>query len=173
MPKSNQTILSVAPSARELGVAVFCGESLLYYGVKTVKATRQSGSLPENVGKCVSQLLADYEPDYVAFSTPATVQQQTFSILTVAEMIRQTVEENKIEFSEYRMSVVRRRLSPKTKSGKREIAKLLASRFPELERYLYSQNLWQYVYYARIFDAVAIGLVCLEDVNKAKETSSK
>lgn len=173
MPQNQQTILAIAPSARELGVAVLSGESLLFYGVKTVRARRASGSLIDNVRQCVSQLVTEYQPDYVVLAKPVAAEQQASAVREVCEEILQIIEEKKYSYRKYQMSAVRRRLCPPGKSSKREIAKLLVTRFPELERYLYVQNLWQYLYYSRIFYAIAIGLVCLQDINPDDEISIK
>lgn len=148
MPQNQLTILAIAASAREFGVAVLSGESLLFYGVKTVRARHASGSLIDNVRQCVSQLVTEYQPDYVALATTIAAEQQTSSIREVSEVILQIIEERKCSFGKYQMPVVRRRLCPQGKSGKRDVAKCLAARFPELERYLYVQNLWQYLYYS-------------------------
>jgi Holliday junction resolvasome RuvABC endonuclease subunit len=173
MPQNQLTILAIAPSARELGIAVLSGESLLFYGVKTVRARRGSGSLIDNVRQCVSQLVTEYQPDYVALANPVAAEQQASSIRDVYEEILQIIEEKKRSCRKYQMPVVRRRLCTQGKSSKREIAILLAARFPELERYLYVQNLWQYLYYSRIFDAIAIAIVCLQDINLEDEIPIK
>jgi hypothetical protein len=61
---------------------------------------------------------------------------------------------------EYAPSEVQKIICQSDRPTKREVARIIADKFPELARLLKQPTRWEEMYWMRLFDAVAVGLVC-------------
>jgi hypothetical protein len=65
---------------------------------------------------------------------------------------------------EYAPAEVRRALCRRERATKRETARRVAERCPELARYLKQPTKWGEMYWAHMLDAVAVGLRCWDEI---------
>jgi Holliday junction resolvasome RuvABC endonuclease subunit len=168
--QNSPIILAVDPGTRELGFAVLQGESLLYYGVKTVTNRKAPSQVLETISAFIRGLIEKYEPLTLAIEKMFITQKNSALLYVAAEQIKAVAGEGKIPIWEQSPSAIRKRLCQTGRATKREVAKLIADRYPELSRYYNRTRHWEIEYYANLFDAVAVGLVCLEDTNYSKLT---
>lgn len=154
------TILAIDPGTREIGVAVLDAGDLLYYGVKTIKAQGKPPVLRKEAARIVGNLIAEYQPACLALEQLLVVQQSAEFLAIAIRAIKATAEREGLMLYEYAPMSVRRFICHGGKATKQEVARKVAARYPELSRYLHQQSKWQEMYYARMFDAVALGLTC-------------
>jgi Holliday junction resolvasome RuvABC endonuclease subunit len=64
-----------------------------------------------------------------------------------------------LQVKELATNTVRKALCGNGAASKKEVARVVASRYPELKSYLTSDRRWKEKYYFNMFDAVALGLV--------------
>jgi crossover junction endodeoxyribonuclease RuvC len=173
IPKSSKvmsnhpsTILAIDPGTRELGFAVMRGKSLLYYGVKTVTNRKSPGAVLEIVSVFIRHLIRKYRPTELAIEKMFVTQKNSALLTVVAEQVKAVVRESQIPVYEYAPKAIRKRLCQTGKATKREAAQILANRFPELNRYFLRSRQWERDYYANLFDAVAIAVICAEDLEE-------
>ena len=166
MPKNLSTILAVDPGTRKLGVAVLRGGELLFYGVKTVTNRKNPIAVLETVSAYIRNLLKKYRPTMLAVEKMFVTQKNTALLVVVAEQIKAVAKEEELPVDEYAPSTVRKRLCQTGRATKRETAQVLAARFPELNRYYRRTAAWERDYYSNLFDAVAVGVVCEEDLKR-------
>jgi Holliday junction resolvasome RuvABC endonuclease subunit len=168
--QNSPVILAIDPGTRELGFAVLQGETLLYYGVKTVTNRKAPSQVLETISGFIKGLIEKYDPSTLAIEKMFITQKNSALLYVAAEQVKAVAGEGKISIWEQSPSAIRKRLCHTGKATKREVAKLIADRYPELARYYNRTQHWEIEYYSNLLDAVAVGLVCLEDTNQAKLT---
>ncbi len=171
MDNTSSTILAIDPGTRELGVAVLRGGELLFYGVKTVTNRKNPQRVLETISGYIRNLLKKYRPTYLAIEKMFVTQKNSALLVVAAEQVKATAKEANLPIYEYAPSTVRKRLCQTGRATKRETAEVLAGRFPELKRYYLRTAAWERDYYSNLFDAVAIGVVCEEDLMESEASN--
>jgi Holliday junction resolvasome RuvABC endonuclease subunit len=173
MLQKSSTILAVDPGSRELGVAVLGkGGELLFYGVKTVTSRKNPILVLETVIGYIRASLEKFRPDVLAIEKMFITQKNSALLAVVAEQIKVVARGANLEIREYAPTAIRKRLCRSGRATKREAARVLTTRYPELERFYVRTRAWERDYYANMFDAVAVGAVCLDElINESGETA--
>ena len=159
-------ILAIDPGTRELGVAMLDGEQLVYYGVKTIRGRRTPSEVLRRIQKITASLIARYRPTCLAIEKMFLAQKSASLLVVAAEEIKATARQHDLPIYEYAPTTVRKMICHSGRATKAETAKTIALRFPELRPYLEQRTQWETLYYANMFDAVAVGVVAyLENIN--------
>lgn len=158
-------ILAIDPGTREIGAVVLDGGELVYYAVKTIRDRGSAQRILRHVDTLVSGLIAEYQPDYLAIEKMFIVQKNAALLSVAAEEIKSVARESGLEIYEYAPTTVRKFICQNGAATKRDVARVVAERYPELARHLDTRNKWEEKYYANIFDAVAVGLMCSHQVS--------
>lgn len=164
MPTKPPTILAIDPGTKEIGVAVFSGPELCYYAVKTIKCRRPPRALLAEISTCVIDLIQDYRPQTLAIEKTFLIQKSAALLNVAATEMKQTARQYGLSVYEYAPAEVRRSICRSEKATKRETALRITGRFPELAHYLRQPTQWGELYWANMFDAVAVGLVHLNEI---------
>lgn len=167
MTKSLPIILGIDPGAGQIGVSVFYGEELVFYAVKTFKMRSRKDSL-KKLDKIIETLIKTYQIDYVALEKVVFIQQHRSFVKIVFDEIKTHLKKQNVEFSEYNPKSVRQAICGLEKPTKHNTALLLSQKYMELTRYFNVPRLWQKRYYAQLFDAIAVGFVCAEELRQKK-----
>jgi Holliday junction resolvasome RuvABC endonuclease subunit len=152
-------ILGIDPGARQIGVSVFRGDDLLFFGLKTIKA-RNPDEVLEKTRNIMIRLIDEYRGDYVAIEKIVFVQQQRSFVMSVYEEIIEVVRQRNIPLIEYDPSAIKTFICTNGKPTKQSAAQILGQKYGELAKYLNTSNVWQRRYAAGLFDAIAVGYVC-------------
>src|ERR1041384_825100 len=152
-------ILAVDPGRNTIGIAVFEGAALHYYAVKVLRVPGTPAAVRRAAAQITKSLIAKYQPDRLAIEQPLIVQQRAELLAHVINAIKWVARRHKLHISEYAPQAVRRFICADQTPSKRETARQLTVRYPELSRYFQAQNNWAECYYDRMFGAVAVGLV--------------
>lgn len=170
-PKTKQpVILGIDPGARQIGVAIFNGNELLYYGVKTVKKSGLRKTAFVALEKIITQLMDEYETDCFALEKVVSVQQRNSVVEAVSWQIKAIAQKHHYRFKEYSPSFVRETICGKTKATRDETYRILTDQYPELRRYLSATRIWQKAYFAHLFDAVATAAVGVRELQTADDS---
>jgi len=152
-------ILSVDPGRTTLGVAVFEDTSLCYYAIKTLRVPGTSVAVRRATAHVLNDLIAIYQPTHLAIEQPLVIQRRAELLAHVISALKTTARRRGLIVSEYAPQVVRSYICADRKPTKREVARLLAVRYPELRPYGSSRSKWAEKYYERMFGAIAVGFV--------------
>jgi Holliday junction resolvasome RuvABC endonuclease subunit len=157
--------LAVDPGRSMIGVAVFEGAALRYYAVKTLRVPGTPADVRRAATQVLKNLIATYGPTHLAIEQPLVVQQRSELLAHVISALKTTARREALDVREYAPLEVRRFICTNESPTKREVARLLAARYPELSRYAAARSHWAEAYYERMFGAVAVGLtsVLLKD----------
>lgn len=154
-------IIAVDPGRNSLGVAIFEGALLRYYAVKTLRVPGTPEDVRRAAARVFSDLIAKYQPSHMAIEQPIIVQRRAALLAYVIGSLKATARQHGLIVSEHSPQAVRSFICTGAKPTKREVARKLATRYPELGRHISSQNRWTELYYERMFGAVAVGLTCV------------
>jgi Holliday junction resolvasome RuvABC endonuclease subunit len=164
-----ERILAIDPGTRRIGVAVLEGKELLYYGVKTIRRPKTPREILEEGAILIKNVTTIYQPHILAIEKMSLIQKSETLLVVVAEEIKATAKKEGLSIYEYIPAMVRKRICQTGKATKQETAKQIALRYPELQRYLHYPSKWEEIYYANMFDAVAVGICCYLDLEKQSE----
>jgi Holliday junction resolvasome RuvABC endonuclease subunit len=159
-------ILAIDPGTKELGVAVLADERLEFYGVKTFKQRQPPHVLLASIARYITALLVEYHPAILAIEQTYHIQRQAALLNIVALEIKQTALQNGLAVYAYAPRQVRQWIGQPGKGTKQDVAQGLAARYPELAHLLRQPTKWEALYRAHIFDAVAVGLFCWQQLNE-------
>lgn len=152
-------ILGLAVGARQIGVSILKDEELVFYAVKTIKQNSKTETLLR-LQKGLTELIDKYDIEAVALEKCVYVQQQNSFVKNVYQMTGDFALKRNIRLFEYHPKLIRQIMCGLEKPTKRNTALILARRYTELARYFNVPKLWQKRYFAQLFDAIAVGLVC-------------
>jgi len=153
-------ILAIDPGTKQIGVAVLDGEDLIFYAVKTVRDRSTAQKILKQAAVIIGELIVKFEPDCLAIEKMFIVQKSAALLSVVAEEIKFEARVFGLPIYEYAPTVVRKSVCGSGKATKQELAKVVSNRYPELARHLNARAKWEESYYANIYDAVGVALVC-------------
>jgi Holliday junction resolvasome RuvABC endonuclease subunit len=151
--------LAVDPGRSTIGIAVFEGAALRYYAIKTLRVPGTPAAVRRAATHIINSLIATYRPNHLAIEQPLIVQQRAELLAHVISALKTAARGHGMTISEYAPQAVRRYICVNEKPTKREVARRLAARYPELGRYITTPGKWAEMYYERMFGAVAVGFV--------------
>ena len=161
--------------ARRVGVAVFRGEELVFYAVKSIRRESETETL-KRLEKTLAILIEKYGIEAVALEKIVYPQQQRRSIVKAAyQKAKRLALKNRLRLFEYDPALIRRIICRNEKSTKNRAALLLSEKYAELARCFNAPKNWQRQYYSPLFDAVAAGFVCSfeKDDNRFSGSAAK
>jgi crossover junction endodeoxyribonuclease RuvC len=165
MLTQTERILAIDPGTKEIGVAVLENRELIFYGVKTVRDRATAQRILAQIAATTQELITRYDPRYFAIERMFVIQKSAALLSVAAEEIKSVAKSNGLPVYEYAPSTVRKFLCQNGAATKRDVASVVATRYPELARHLKTQTKWEEKYYANIFDAVAVGLMCHQQLS--------
>jgi Holliday junction resolvasome RuvABC endonuclease subunit len=163
-------ILGLDVGARQIGVSVLRGEELVFYAVKTIKGNYKPETL-KRLREVLTALVAQYNIEAIALEKIAYPQQHRSFVKVVYKETKEFTVKSGIELFEYNPKLIRQIICSPEKSTKRNTALSLAQKYTELAGYFNVPKLWQKRYYAQLFDAIAVALVCAKELRKAESIS--
>jgi Holliday junction resolvasome RuvABC endonuclease subunit len=152
-------ILAIDPGTREMGVAVLSGHELEYYAVKTVTRRESASSILKQIRAIVRKLIALHKPQILALERPFLGYGNRSSLLvTVCQDLRQLGRQHGCEIIDVNPKTAKKLVAGTGAATKREVARVVCSKFPELSIYLNQVHRYQEKYWQNMFDAVGIAL---------------
>jgi len=157
MPK-DETILALDPGLRELGFVVMVGPKLVASGVRPLYLTPARFRIGEG-RRLLKQWIKAYLPDIVIVERTNAHPTGTFNSvhLFASSLLRMCVRRG-IHTATYATQTVRKAITGNGNAPKREVAKVLAARFPSLHVYVTQDKKWKERFWQNLFDALALAV---------------
>lgn len=163
MSKETPRILAVDPGTRYMGVAILDGSELVYYAVKDFTGKRPADGLLRATRQALRRLIAQYQPDVLAYEKAFYVQAKHSALLKVQEAeITRVGRAEGLRVIGYSPARVRKLLCRDGWATKERVADILTRRFPELARYRAHGEYQRRWYWFNMFDALAVAAVCAD-----------
>jgi Holliday junction resolvasome RuvABC endonuclease subunit len=164
MPKELPRILAVNPGSRYIGFAAIRGSELLDWGVRVISAKTPRGRV-----RVASQIIKDaierFQPDTLAVKRLHPSRTST-SLDRLTDSIKKLSRLRKLKLHQYSITALKYVLCSGAKGNKRQLAAEVAGRYPVLSREFRKEMANRNPYYLRMFEAVALGIVCYQQSEK-------
>ena len=160
MTKNNSRILAIDPGTRLMGVALLEKGQLIYHGVKVIKKGNSPNQNLQNARKVVLRLVSDLKPDMLVVEKTTLTKCKNFSVLNVfVEDIKAIARRKGIKIKLFSASTVKKFICGNGWAEKKDVARAIVSKFPELKVYLTQDRAWKERFHQNMFDAVALGVM--------------
>lgn len=141
-------------------MAVLEGKKLLYHEVVTIERRFSAGAVLREVRSLMHRLLADFHPSLVAIEKTFIGRNRSAALLNVVgDELAALGRGQGRRVVTLAPSTVKKGIAGNGRASKEEVAKAVATRYPELRAYLAQSTKWRARFQANRFDAVAIGVV--------------
>jgi len=158
--KQGRTILAIDPGTRYIGIAVMDGDELVYHGVKTLRRRSSPHEGLAQVKAFTQRLLRDFNPDLLVIERAFMIRSRTAGLLNViVDEMRAIGARHGVTVRTLAPATVRKRLCGSGRATKRDVARAIVDRYPELRVYLGQNRKWKERFHGNMFDAIALGLV--------------
>lgn len=160
---NNQTrILGINPGARHLGYALFQNSELRDWGIKSFKG-KWTAEKSKKIGRILLGLLDQYNPDFVAIKKlhPART---SINLHGIVNRFKELCRERNIRIYEYPIEYLETVVLTK-KMNSRKMAESLSELYPALFPEAQKAKSKKDNYYIRMFEAVALGHVCFNQLD--------
>lgn len=163
------TILAINPGTRYIGVAVFNGSDLVDWGVRVIEGQWSPQKLDKAL-TVVSDLILDYEPNILALKK--THHSRTSRQLDeLCSRIESLAQEQRLTISRYSIEEIKAFCGQEAIANKVQLAKSVAAKYPALLHAFNRDRDSNNLYHTRMFEAVAIGTVCIGHIREASRLS--
>ena len=157
--KKRNRILAIDPGTHYIGVAVLDGTALAYYGVKTLPHRRSPHDTLMDGRNVIKALIKDFDPRILAVEKTFFANNRNSALLNVfADEISVIGKRMRLVVHPIAVNTVRKVICGNGKASKRDVAKEMVRRYPELSPFLSSDRKWKERFYCNMFDAVALGI---------------
>src|ERR1044071_1615321 len=101
MLTNRMKILAIDPGTREMGVAILDRQTLLYYGVKTIRGRRNPAEVLRRVQEITLSLIERFRPDCLALEKMFLIQKSASLLVVAAEEIKSAARQQGLPIYEY------------------------------------------------------------------------
>jgi len=163
MPRKPLKILGLNPGSRYLALAILRGSDLRYWGIKVLKGTRAKGKI-ERTKEILSDLINRYDLNVLAIKKlHRSRSSKNLNRLTAS--IREFARRKGLMVCEYSLKELEKFFSPEEKINKKQMAELVTSEHPFLLPVLEKERKNRNPYAIRIFEAIALGIRCFDQLD--------
>lgn len=170
-------ILAIDPGTRTMGVALLDREQLVYYGVRAIRMPGAPCERLKEARRTVLRLINDLRPDTLVVEKTFFANNRNGAVLNA--LVKQIVaigRRKRLRVVSYAANTVKKRVCGNGRASKKEIARAVICRYPELGVYFSQDRKWKERYHQNMFDAVAVGMVGMrrdDNATQRKQTISK
>jgi len=160
MSRRKIKILAIDPGTKDMGVAFLDNGDLIYHGVKIIKNRRSPHEILNEGRKIILRLIRDFKPDVLVYEKAFFSNNRSIALLnTFVDEIKVLARRKGIKIIGYAPSTIKKAICGNGRASKKEVAKIIVTRFPELKVYLTQDRAWKEKYHQNMFDAVALGMM--------------
>jgi len=151
-------LMAVNPGMQYLAIAIFEGEELIWYGVKTFPGRKRLPYMRPLVVQYLTGLLQDHQPSVLVVEEPFYAQSLlSKNLRTLTRDIKTWGRWKDLHVYSYTPPTVKAFFCRDQKT-KQSLAEAMIDRYPFLARYLTILP-WRRRYWFHVFDAVGLGLM--------------
>lgn len=170
MNQDEDKLLSVSPSAKRLGIAVFKRAELIYFAVITLKSPRTPVNIKIQVSKIIQQFIEEFCPDSLVIKTLGRHQVRSKKLHLVVNKIKRTAKTAGIPLEEIPFETVKEQLCSGKKRTNAAVFQSLSAIYPELKQFVNHPSRWQADYYEPLLSAAAVGFCCRNKTFKQNQS---
>ncbi len=163
MLKKPLKILAINPGTKYLGLAVFEGSDLRYWGIKILRG-KWSGQKFEKAKEIILDLKDDYEANTLAIKRLHR-SRSSANLSQLVTKIKEFSKRKGLKVYQYSLKDLKDFFSLGTKINKKGIAGLVVSQYPFLTHAFDKEKRNRNPYFARMFEAIALGIVCFNQLD--------
>ena len=168
---TTRKILAIDPGTREMGFAVLIGNELEHYGVKTITDRASPSSILLQGRQIVYRLITLHRPAMLAMERPFMgYGNRSATLVALGREITKLGLDIGLEVMEINPKTVKKAVAGDGSATKKDVAKILCSRFPELRIHLEQTHKYKESYWSNMFDAVAVAMATACELNVATES---
>ena len=143
-----------------MGVAFLDDGKLIYHAVKVITKGRSPQETLQRARDAVLRLIDDLGPQVVAVERTFFSTSRNAALLNVLfDEIQAIARRKRLKFVAYAPTTVKKFTCGNGWADKKEVATVVASKFPELKVFLTQDRAWKERFHQNMFDAVALGLM--------------
>jgi Holliday junction resolvasome RuvABC endonuclease subunit len=164
MSKKPLKIIGINPGSKYLGIAIFQGSDLRYWGIKVLKG-RWSKEKMERAKEILSDLIDQYDLNVLAIKR-LHPSRSSKNLNQLVARIKDFSKRKGLRIYEFSLKDLEKFFSPEEKINKRKMAELVASDYPFLFQMLEKERRNKNPYAIRMFEAIALGICCFHQLDK-------
>ncbi len=162
-------ILGLDPGTRFWGWALLENEELHEHGVKTLKTKGSPKQRLIEARKVFFRLLTDYGPQILIIEKPFLFwSKQSHLLNVIIKEIKDCAKKRRIKVYSLSPRTVKKIICKDGNASKKDMAKILAAIFPDLNIHLNQNRRYKEVYWGHCFDAIGLGLCWWEKTASSK-----
>jgi len=147
-----------------MGVAYLDNGKLLYHAVKVIAKGHSPQQTLQRARDAVLRLIDDLQPEVIAVEKTFFSMNRNTALLNVLfDEIKVMARRRKLAFVSYAPSTIKRFTTGNGWADKKEVAKVVVSKFPELKVFLTQRTKSAERFHQNMFDAVALALMTMQD----------
>jgi Holliday junction resolvasome RuvABC endonuclease subunit len=174
MQTQYRRILAIDPGTRLMGVAFLDDGKLMYHTVKVIAKGRSPHQTLQRARDAVLRLIDDLAPQVIAVERTFFSMNRNAALLNVLfDEIRSIGRRKRLEFVSYAPSTIKKFTCGNGHAGKKEVATVVVSKFPELKVYLTQNREWKERFHQNMFDAVALAIMAATSLAKGYSANAK
>jgi len=145
MAKNNSKILAIDPGTQKMGIAFLERGKLIYQGVKVFKDSSKSPSERlKQARKEVLRLIRDFKPGILATEKAFFANNKNAALLNVfVDEIKAIARRKKLRLISYAPSTIKKYICGNGHASKKEVARVVVAKYPELKVYLTQDRAWK------------------------------
>jgi crossover junction endodeoxyribonuclease RuvC len=137
MSNNCKKVLAIDPGTREMGVAFFDKDKLIYHEAKTIKKRKSPHETLREGRKVILRLINDFRPTTLVYEKVFFANNRSASLLNVfVDEIKAIGRKKGLEVKGFAPSTVKKAICGNGRASKKEVAKVIISKYPELKVYL-------------------------------------
>ena len=153
-------ILAIDPGTRLMGIALLDHGKLVYHGVKLISKGRSPQESLHGAKTIILRLVNDLRPGTVVVEKAFFSKNRNASLLNVlVDEIRSIARRKRLRLLTYAPSTVKKFTCGNGRATKKEVSRVVVSKFPELKVYLTQDRAWKERFHQNMFDAVALAIM--------------
>ena len=171
MSKKEINVLAVNPGTKYVGIAVFHGPDLVYWGLKVLKG-RWSDEKLKRIGMTICGMLDQYDVTTIMLKKLDT-SKSSCNLDTLVASIQECAQRKKVPICSYTLSELKNFLELGNRVNKMEIAGLAVARYQFLIHQLERERKHKHPYFIRMFEAIAAGILAFNRINGKRKKEMK
>lgn len=158
-----------------MGVAFLDKGQLIYHGVKIIKKGSSPNDNLQYARKIILRLIRDFKPEVLVVEKAFFANNRNASLLNVlVDEIRAIARRKQLKLVSYSPSTVKKFICGNGRASKKDVARVVISKYPELKVYLTQDRAWKERFHQNMFDAVALGIMApKKDFTKSRARYSR
>jgi len=130
-------ILAIDPGTKTMGIALTDDGKLIYHGVKVIKNRQSPHEILKEGREIIFRLIKDFRPKILVVEKSFFANNRNSALLNVfVDEIKAIGKRKGLKVMSFAPNTVRKHICGNGKASKKDLAKVMATRHPELKVYV-------------------------------------